>query len=110
MIEAFIKEPAQAGFVPVVHMNHAWIALEWIFTAGIDANQVPRMRSLRAELHIVFAQRCYLVGSEEFACNRKSLLFIGAFQIHSSKHNLRPFLCSKNFQYPQTSSTLKRVV
>ena len=38
VIETFIKEPAQADFVPMVHMNHAWIALERIFTGGINAN------------------------------------------------------------------------
>src|SRR6266550_1350970 len=86
-METFIKEPAQADFVPMVHVNHAWIALERIFTCGINANQIPKMRSLRAESHIVVAQQCHLLRSEELARNGISLRFIGAFQIQRRKHN-----------------------
>src|SRR5437667_11506627 len=72
----------------MVHMNHAWIALEWIFTCGINANQIPWIRSLRTDSHIVFAQKCHLVKTEELARNNISLLFIGTFQIHGRKHSL----------------------
>jgi hypothetical protein len=47
MREALVKQPAQTGIIPAVHMNHAGIALERIITGGIDTNQIARMRSLR---------------------------------------------------------------
>src|SRR6266566_3302995 len=103
VIETFIQEPAQADFIPTVHVNHAWIALERIFTCGINANQIPWMRSLRAESHIVFAQQCHLVRSEELARNGISLLFIGAFQIQSRKHNLTLSFAQKEERHSSLS-------